>query len=227
METKNVEMEILKRIKEDVPYDESLGLSELEVDNILLTAIKLLIENPKHVKFDDSKFICEEDASFEIKFYVDYRNKKYHYWKEVNLGITKRDVNYMNDEEWDEWHRGKEIEKCGANILTIEGNKNLMYLEDEYYSCELEAPYEVYFYAESKNVTTYFSKEVFPRIKIERIKEARIKAGYSFYEDYTPEDLAKLPSVDPNLIIELTEKHGFNPLVWNGKYWISCYEVYK
>ena len=216
--------EILKKIKEDIPCNTSVELSEEELDNILLLVINKLTNEPKLVQFKEGKFICSLDAPLEIQFYVYYRNKKHNYWQELDLVIPEE---YKTDEEWCEWYRDKTIEKYGEELLEKEENKDLITIKDDYYSCKLEAPYEVYFYVESKNITTYFMNVVSPRMKIERIKEAGINLGYKFYLEYTEEELLKLPNADSELIKDLTTKHGFNTLVWDGQSWQNCFELNK
>ena len=38
--------------------------------------------------------------------------------------------------------------------------------KDDYYSCKIEAPYEVYVYVERKNASNYFMKVISPKMKI-------------------------------------------------------------
>ena len=203
-------LELLKKIKKEVPYEKEVGFTEDEADNLLLLAIKDLMEKPELVEFEDGKFSCKEDAPAEIIFYVKYRNRKYKYWQELDV-VYKDEI----------------IKNAGAEILAKEENKDLISIKDDYYYCKLESPYEVYFYVECKNITSYFMKVISPRIKIERIKEARLKSGYTFYEDYTSEELTKFPYVDPEVINILTKEHGFNPLIWDGQSWVNCFEIYE
>ena len=215
--------EILRKLKEEIPYDGSFKAAEEEVDCVLLLAIKELIKEPGLVEFKESKFECSKDAPVEIQFYVQYRNKKYKYWQNLEIDYPEECL----DDEDKEYYREKAIEKYGEELLTKEENKDLIALKDDYYSCKLEAPYEVYFYVESKNITTYFMKVVSPRMKIEKIKETGINLGYKFYLEYTQAELLQMPSVDPELIKELTIKHGFNTLVWDGQSWQNCFELNK
>ena len=215
--------DLLRKLKEEIPYDGSIKATEEEVDCILLLAIKELIKHPEYVVFKEGKFVCSEGASNAIKFYVQYRNKKYLYWHNLEIDYPEECL----DDDDKEYYKEKVIEKYGEDILSKEENKNLIAIKDDYYSCKLEAPYEVYFYVESKNISTYFMKVVSPRMKIERIKEAGINLGYKFYLEYTKEELLKLPNADPELIKDLTTKHGFNTLVWDGQSWQNCFELNK
>ncbi len=155
-EHRDLKYKMLHNIKTELPYDNSLDITENELDEILLEAIDILLEDSTIVEFKNKKFNCSSSAPDVIKQYVEYRNRKYHYWQELEVEIPEKEVDEISDddfeisdEEWYEMHKDHEILLEACEIM--EENQDFVEKVKGEYICTIDAPYEVHFYVDYKN----------------------------------------------------------------------------